>query len=121
LWFGVELVAKEEFELRVIDEGIDRGFDDGTGKDVYHGRHGFLCSCTQTHRWRFGVADQRCVFIQGDHSGACSIWQQFRLQGVNNKQQRQRDRDGLGEQEPVFSHVMMSSIAGIDRGIVYVA
>jgi len=29
---------------------------------------------------------------------------------VNDKQQRKRNRDGLGEQKPVFTHVMMNSV-----------
>lgn len=70
-----------------------------------------MCRDTHAHRRGFGVVGQRRVFVQGDHPGARSIGQQLRLEGVNDEQQRQRDRDGLRKQEPMFTHVMMNLMA----------
>src|SRR3989338_3750904 len=108
LRFVIFRFTKEKAETRVIKEGVGWGLDDGAGKNIYHGGHGFLRGGTQPHSLCLPPVCLRCVFIQGDHTAASSVRQKLRLEGVNNKQQRQRDGDGLGEQKPVFTHVMMN-------------
>ena len=113
--FGIELVSEEKLEARVIHEGIDRGLNDGAGKNVYHGRHRFLCCDTQAHSGWFGATGEWCIFVQGYHAAACSIRQQLRFESMNDKKQRKRDRDGLGEQKPVFTHGMMNFVVSNGR------
>ena len=97
LRFGIALIVEKELETRIVFERVDRSFHFRAGENIDHCRHGFLRRTVQAHPGWFCFVQSRRTFIQSDDPVARGGRQQFGFERVDDEQQRECYRDGLGE------------------------